>query len=237
MAQVPMLKSKENRKLFLCRQCLNISICFIMAGTVQGQTVKASCDCPQTHYAGIKADTAFHVSGGKTIVLCGYRNPESKPATFSEFILAVCGQDTIIDFWGAEITCRLRTKKDTLLIDQLENLPAGKGFSYQETVWTTEKMYFSNEKLVRNLAVNRHIRKYSPQEIQAVLRSFETAKPGLDDSKMVLANKLFMSAISGSLTARKYFNGFAAKFGEPDGAFAEEYSDLKAMLELWDRGE
>lgn len=30
-----------------------------------------------------------------------------RPTTFSEFILAVCGQDTTIDFWGAVLTCRL----------------------------------------------------------------------------------------------------------------------------------
>ena len=210
---------------------------FLTLTSVFGQTKKTSCDCPKTQFAGTKADTTFHLSNGKTIVLCGYKNPDSKPTTFSEFILSVCGQDSIIDFWGAVLTCRLKVNKDTLLIDQLQNLPTGNNFKFQETVWTTEKLHFSGQKIVRELVVNRQIRKYNQDEIQSVLKSYETAKLGLDDSKMELANKLFIATISGDKKARKYFKEFNNKFGILDGAFKEEYSDLTAMLELWDRKE
>ncbi|MFD2203862.1 hypothetical protein [Shivajiella indica] len=186
---------------------------------------------------GSKPDTTFRLSNGKTIILCGYKNPESKPTTYSEFILSVCGQDTIIDFWGAVLTCRLRVNKDTLLVDQLQYLPTGTNFKFQETVWTTEKLHFSGQKIVRELVVNRQIRKYNQDEIQSVLKSYETAKLGLDDSKMELANKLFIATISGDKKARQYFKEFKSKFGTLDGAFSEEYSDLVAMLELWDRKE
>jgi hypothetical protein len=69
------------------------------------------------------------------------------------------------------------------------------------------------------------------------LKTYETAKPGLDDSKMEIANKLFIATISGDKKARQYFKEFKSKFGTLDGAFSEEYSDLTAMLELWDRKE
>lgn len=210
---------------------------FLTLTSVFGQTKKTSCDCPKTQFAGTKADTTFHLSNGKTIVLCGYKNPNSKPTTFSEFILSICGQDTTIDFWGAVLTCRLKVNKDTLLIDQLQNLPTGNNFKFQETVWTTEKLYFSGQKIVRKLVVNRQIRKYNQDEIQSVLKSYEKAKLGLDDSKMEIAKKLFIATISGDKKARQYFMEFKHKFGTLDGAFAEEYSDLKAMLELWDRKE
>lgn len=202
---------------------------------VYGQTNTVSCDCPKTQFAGTKADTTFHLSNGKSIVLCGYKNPDSKPTTFSEFILSVCGQDTIIGFWGAVLTCRLKVHKDTLLVDQLQNLPTGKNFKYQETVWTTEKIYFRRQKLVRKLVVNRQIRKYNQDETQTVLKTYKTAKSGLDDSKMEIANKLFIATISGDKKARKYFKEFNNKFGILDGAFKEEYSDLTAMLQLWDK--
>lgn len=196
-----------------------------------------SCYCPKTEYAGTKADTAFQLSNGKTIVLCGYKNPESKPATFSEFILSVCGEDTIIDFWDAVLTCRLKVNKDTLLVDELQNLPTGRNFKYQETVWTTERIYFRGSKVVRKLVVNRQIRKYSQAEIQTVLKTYENAKQGLDDNKMVIANQLFIATISGDKRAGQYFKEFNNKFGTLDGAFKEEYSDLTAMLKLWDRKE
>jgi len=202
---------------------------------VYGQTKKISCDCPKTQFAGTKADTTFNLSNGKTIVLCGYKNPDSNPTTFSEFILSVCGQDTIIDFWGAVLTCRLKVHKDTLLVDQLENLPTGKNFKYQETVWTTEKIYFRGQKVDRKFVANRQIRKYNQDEIKAVLKTYETAKYGLDDNKMEIANKLFIATISGDKKARQYFKEFKNKFGTLDGAFAEEYSDLTAMLQLWDK--
>lgn len=51
---------------------------------------------------------------------------------------------------------------------------------------------------------------------------------------MEIANQLFFATISGDKTARKYFNNFENKFGTLDGAFAEEYNDLKGMLKQWD---
>ena len=80
---------------------ITILLTILTLFSVYGQTNKASCDCPKTQFAGTKVDTTFHLSNGKTIVLCGYKNPHSKPTTFSEFVLSVCGQDSIIDFWDA----------------------------------------------------------------------------------------------------------------------------------------
>lgn len=205
--------------------------------TVFGQNKKEVCDCPKTQYAGTKADTTFRLSNGKKIALCGTRNPASKPATYSKFVLAVCGQDSIIDFWNASLTCRLKVNKDTLLVNRLQNLPIGEGFKSKETVWSTDKIYFSGQKAEKKLVVNRNIRKYTKATIQTVLKTYETAKPGIDESKMVLANRLFVAAISGDIKAREYFKQFKTKFGTLDGAFAEEYNDLTSMLALWDKAE
>ena len=216
------------------RLYITIVLLFLTLASLCGQSKKTFCDCPKTQFAGTKADTAFHFSNGKTIVLCGYKNLETRPPTFSEFILAECGKSEIIDFWGAVLNCRLKVEKETLLVEELQNLPTGNNFNYQEIVWTTEKIYFSKEKIVRKLAVNRKIKKYSPNEIKAVLREYEITNPGLDDSKMVLANKLFIGAISGDKKARHYFEEFDTKFGLLDGAYKGEYKDLTAMLKLWD---
>lgn len=200
------------------------------------QTKKTSCDCPKTQFAETKADTTFHLSNGKTIVLCGYKNEDSNPTTFSEFVLSVCGQDTIIDFWGAVLTCQLKVHNDTLLVEELHNLPTAKNLEYTKTVWTTEKIFFNEQKVVRKLIINKKIR-YDKDEIQTALKAYETAKYGLDDSKMEIANKLFIATISGDTKARQYFKEFKTKFGTLDGAFSEEYSDLTAMLDLWDKKE
>jgi hypothetical protein len=223
------------KRMTMTRVKLIIILIGLSFATVFGQNEIRSCDCLKTQFAGTKADTTFQLSNNKTIVLCGYKNPESKPTTFSEFILAVCGQDTIIDFWGAVFTCRLEVNKDTLLVKQLQNLPTGENLKYQETVWTTEKIYFKGQKVVRKNFVNRQIRKYTQDEIQTVIKTYESAKAGLGDNKMEIANKLFISTISGDNRARQYFSEFKTKFGTLDGAFAEEYNDLTAMLKLWDK--
>ncbi len=217
----------------MTRHYITIILAFLTF--IYGQTKKVSCDCPKTKYAGTKADTTFHLSNGKTIVLCGYKNPDSKPTRFSEFILSVCGQDTIIDFWGAMLICQLKVNKDTLLVDDLRNLPTGINFEYKETVWTTEKIYFSRQKLIRKLVVNRQIRKYSPDEIQTVLKTYEKSSHKLDDSNLNITNKVFIATISGDKKARQYFRQFKSKCGVLEGAVAEEYIKLTTMLELWDR--
>lgn len=203
----------------------------LICNTVYGQT----CDCPKTMYAGTKADTIFHLSNGKTIVLCGWKNPNSNPITFSEFILSVCGQDTIIDFWGAVLTCRLKVNADTLFVEQIEKFPTGENFQRQETVWTREKIYFIGQKISRKVFVNKQIKKYNQDKIKLVLKEYETTPLGLDDNKMEIANKLFIATLSGDKTAKQYFKEFKNKFGVLDGAFAEEYKDLAAMLGLWEK--
>lgn len=59
--------------------------------------------------------------------------------------------------------------------------------------------------------------------------------PGVDASKMDMAYKLFMATISGDQSARQYFEEFKNKFAPLDGAFAEEYKALTAILAIWDR--
>lgn len=216
------------------RHYITIILTFLTLTAVNGQTEKTSCDCPKTEFAGTKAEETFHLSNGKTIVLCGYKNKDSKPTSYSEFILAVCGQDTIIDFWGAVLTCQLKVEKDTLLVDRLQNLPTGKNFKFQETTWTTEKLYFKGQTLVRELLVNRQIRKYTQDEIQIVINEYEAASEGLGDKKMDFANRLFIATISGDKKARNYFMEFPSKCDVLDGANKEEYDDLLAMLLQWD---
>lgn len=213
------------------RFILLLTFTFLNYLSLFGQT----CECPisQIFQKVEKADTTFYLSNGKIIVLCGYKNPESHPSTFSEFVLSVCGQDTVIDFWSAVLTCRLQVDKDTLIIDQLENLPTGKNFKFQETIWTTEKIYFSNEVLIRNLSTNEKIQKYSNQEIQQVLTEFESTKEGYEEEKMEIVYKLFIAAISGSETAKRYFYEFDNKFWTLDGGDWESYLDLTEMLQLW----
>ncbi|GAB2967269.1 hypothetical protein GCM10027048_42440 [Hymenobacter coalescens] len=213
--------------------CLLLLLALLTSGTVRGQGAKAACACPPNEFAGTVADTAFHLASGRTLVLCGYRNEDSRPASFSEFVLAACGQQRIVGFWGSLLTCRLAVAGDTLLVQQLERLPTGPNFDFRETVWATERVYFVGDKAVRTFAVNRQLPRYSRQQIRAATTAYETAPKG--PGKMELAHTLFLATISGSSAARQYFTAFKTRFGVLDGHDKEEYQKLAAMLALWDR--
>jgi hypothetical protein len=98
-----------------------------------------NCKCAENDFTGTKADTVYKFSNGKIITLCGYRNIENKPINFSEFVLSACRERTIIDFWDATKTCNLRQVKDTLIVEELINLPTEKNRIYTSNIWSIEK--------------------------------------------------------------------------------------------------
>lgn len=209
---------------------------WVCALLLAGAPDKKTCYCPETELGTpVQPEQVFTFASGRQIALCGSRNADSQPATYSEFILSVCGQKDVLGFWSALQECRLRMVKDTLLIEELKYLPTGIGFRYTKSVWTTEKISFGGEEPERQKTVNRGIRKYTTPEITEVLQQYDAAPKEVDDNTMTLINRLFVAAISGSAKAREYFKASATHFGVLDGAYAEEYNELKTMLEAWDK--
>lgn len=200
-----------------------------------GQARPATCNCPKTVYADTQAQATFHLANGKTIILCGDKNTRTKPVSFAEFVLFVCGQKKIIGFWESRRTCQLVVSKDTLLVNHIANLPVGKGFAYESTTWVVEKIYFSGIRVMRKVDLNRSYPRYSAAKIATVLKAFERAHSGLDDAKLTLADELFVATLSGSNQARGYLKKFETKFGVLDGYFGEDYYELMSMLQLWDK--
>ena len=133
---------------------INKWICFLSLFLVtffaSAQVNNLVCNCPNSEIAGTKADSTFHFSNGKAIVLCGYREPDIKPVRFSEFVIAVCGQTQIIDSWGATQTCLAKFQRDTLHISEIKYLPAGKDFKYISVKWSDERVYFRKGKVVKD---------------------------------------------------------------------------------------
>lgn len=196
-----------------------------------GQTLDKSCNCPPNKYVGTKPETIFTLTNG-TIALCGYVDNKDNQRQYSEFVLAVCGQNNVIDFWDALTVCRIENNKDTLTIEGLKNLPTGDNLKFISTVWTIEKIYFKAGQVERKIGVNRKIRKYNQQEIKTVLTEYEHLNKKLNYDNMDLVYKLFMAAISGDKTARNYLTD-KTRFETLDGAFQEDYEELIAMLKSW----
>jgi len=216
-----------------------ISISFqLYAPRGYAQTTKRSCDCPQNQYAQTKGDTTFHLSNGKSIALCGYQEPGSKPIVYSEFVLSDCARDSVIDFWRAVLDYHVEVKADTILLKRLEYLHVGKDFKEQEVVWSTEKLFWKGQKVIREKVTNLQLQNpYNADEIEAVLRAYESASPDLSYGQGIvpLEDKLFAATISGSIKARQYFEEMPSKFNHFGGAITEYHSRLQEMLRSWDR--
>jgi len=202
----------------------------------KGDTIinsEITCDCPDSKYheKGSVADTVFSLSKNKIIALCGYRNENGD---FSEFTLSICNSNKVIDFWGAVKNCRIESKNDTLYVSDIKFLPVSESFKYDSIAWNIEKIYFDKDIINRKNVVNTEFPKYTSSQITEVLSEYEKTDSTVDEQKMRLANKLFIATVSGSNKAREYFEQFPLKMKVLDGAYAEEYHELAAMLKQWD---
>lgn len=206
----------------------------ILSTTLYTQTHNIECRCPVNQFTDVNAEAVFRFSNDRAIAVCGYKDTGDAHPTYTEFVLAVCGEDKIIDFWDAMTICRLTPHNDTLFVQELYLLPTADNFELEETVWTIEKIYFLDNQVTRQKSVNPAIGKYSEAEIQKVLETYKNAGSGFDESKMKIANQLFVAALSGSNEARKSFTRFRDRFDVPDGAYSQEYRILKDMLAQWE---
>ena len=222
-----------NPKMKLSRFLLLLFIPF----AAFSQSKNADCNCPISKFAETKADTVFHLSRSKSIVLCGYNVKDiiKGKKLFSEFVLSVCGSDTIIKFWGAVLICDVITSGDTLLVQTIYDLPVGKSMEYRQAVWNTEHIYFKNDKLFRDSVINRGLPKYTPQQIAAVLDLYQRLPNANNDTTSDLADKLLISTMSGSKKARAYLVNFRQKFTALSGVNWEDYDTKIRMLNAWEK--
>ncbi|PVH25193.1 hypothetical protein [Sphingobacterium corticibacter] len=202
----------------------------------QAQRSNASdCKCPENIYTSSAPNQVFTYSNGKKIVACGYVMDEQQPDVLSEFVLAECETDTVIDFWGAMTISRLAFKQDTLFVQELYELPIGDDFKSREIVWTIEKFSYNGSQLMREKRVNHDLILYDDNTIKKVLERYKAADDVLNDDKMLLADQLFTAALSGHTKAKSAFLGFHQRFPALSGAYLQQYRILTEMLTAWEK--
>ncbi len=153
--------------------------------------------------------------------------------TFSEFVLAVCGQKSVFGFWNATQTCRVRASRDTLTIEQIEIFASARPGIYEPDVWTFEKLYFVNGAVQRRRVANQNLTwRYDANTVRQVLRAYETTEAGsaATERSLYLAEQLFLATLTGDAKARAYFVGFRQKFPIPNGELSEQYTALREKL-------
>jgi hypothetical protein len=197
------------------------------------------CTCPKTMYesAGTKPAKIFHFSNNRSIALYGYKDTGiiKGKTLYSEFVLAECGAKKIIDFWGAVQICDVTFARDTLYVKTLYNFPVGKDMKPKYLPWTIERIFFSGGKSVRDLTINPAIPRYTAAQISKVLDLYRHTPNTNEDATVDLADKLLISAMSGSKKAKYLLVKFPKKFTTLDGATAEGYDTILSMLKLWEK--
>ena len=136
------------------RHYVTISLILLTVTSIYGQTNETLCDCPETEYAGTKVDTTYHLSNGKTIVLCGYKHPDSKPTVlilrlFFQFadktlLLTFGVQHQLADCQSIKTHCLLTSFK-TYQRERILNIE--KQFGQQIKYISTDKMLLGNLQL------------------------------------------------------------------------------------------
>ncbi|GHA74551.1 hypothetical protein [Pontibacter akesuensis] len=198
---------------------------------------KAECEkCPASNYAGPEPDTVFTFSNGKKLLICGYSEILDNRKAYSEFILSECGNDSIVDFWGAVEAYEVEYASDTLQLQKIELLAVGDNRTLVKEKWLTEYFYYKEDILQREKKLNSKIG-YSQSQIEQTLQEYEHTQwktqngssEAYTEEKMELANRLMIAAASGSGKAESYFKKFDSDF-QPDGAYAEWYQQMADLL-------
>ncbi len=197
--------------------------------TLKAQTKK--CECIVYGSKKVKADSIYTFSNGKSIAICGYR--EGNPNVFSEFYLNRCEMDSSLGFWDALRDCSVSLENDTLFIKEFKLMANGSNRKILANVYTIEKFYFKQDALQRTLIINPELKMYNQENIDLVLKKYESTKGEMSEDKIDLAYELFYATISGSKKAAEYFRKFDKKFFIPGGAYLEEWQDIQEMLKTW----
>ena len=189
-----------------------------------------NCKCPENKLTGTESDTIYSFPKGEKIALCGYRNDDG---TFSEFVLVNCKNKKIINSWGADKNCKVYLKKDILCVGEIISIPI-KSNEYKKFTWSIFEIYFFDNNLKTKKYLNKNFLKYNPKKIAEIIKEYENQKKVSNIQTMILINKLFVCSISGSKKAKNYFNNVISEYKFLDGAFKEEYNELKNMLAEWE---
>lgn len=194
-----------------------------------------NCNCPKNDFtSSVKPDKIFSFSNGRKIGLCGATEMINNKMAYTEFILFQCGQQKIINQWGATQSCTLLKTKDTLVVNELFGLAIGKNMTIKWVPFQITKYYFSNSALSTSTFFKKDLPKYSKAQVNSVIKQYaQLTKQTNGDTVLLVAHRLFWAYVSGSKEAATLLNNFEKKLGPFDGAIAEEFSDLWATYKIY----
>lgn len=172
-------------------------------------------------------------SNGKSISVCGYKNPDSKTdkLLISEFNVFDCLDGSQLVQYGAMDNCILETKKDLLKIYLLKHLPVGENWKWKPIKIAEQKIIADSDKL----KISEIVPSFKPVKINKVVQiSFlDNLKEGEGFGGNWEENigKLEVLSLNGNERAWNILKDYETFTGEKtDGALAEMWKEAIATV-------
>lgn len=162
---------------------------------------------------------------------------EDNKEIYSEFSLRDCDSDEVlVERWARE-ECELFMRNDTLWVSQLGFFALGEGSTFVKYPWKIAILYYSDDGFEYSEWFNDNIR-HDQYTIEMILEEYKTTewRTQMEDSEyvdsklMILANRLMISAISGSQISEEYFKEFKIRV-KLDGYLSQWHREMERIIE------
>jgi hypothetical protein len=213
---------------------------FLLALLITATTslrAQTTCSCAVEHGAPfVRPDTVFVLDSTMAVAYCGWIDREAPDRRYSEFTLRWCTNQWHLLAADATRSFRINVMDHALVAEDMRILPQGADLRMGEVVWRThviEGLYEPSmgEVVAKISEVPGDLRPISAEEENTIRSRLRTVDPKVNFTDEQLLGLLFLSAASDRRGAEKRFRNLRKHY-LLDGAYAEQYNELLAMLDV-----
>jgi hypothetical protein len=210
------------------------AVLLLALSTLQGQP---PCSCAEEHGAPfVETDTVFVLDSTLAVGYCGWIDRSKEELRYSEFTLRWCMNQWPLLVADATREFRINVVERTLVAEDLRILPSGTDLHMGVVVWRTHVIEGLLDPetgevvaMISEVPGDLHpITAKEEEAIRARLKLQDANAPWRDEQLLGL---LFLSAASDRRGAEKRFRTLRRHY-RIDGAYAEQYNELLAMLDV-----
>ncbi len=202
--------------------------------TLKGQ---APCSCAEEVGAAfVEPDTVFPLDSALAVAYCGHIDRNGPVPRYSEFTLRWCVNQWPLITADATQTYRLTVVDRSLVAEDMRMLPTGVDLHMGEVVWRTHVIQGlldpgSGEVVAMISEIPGDLHPISRKEERVISTRFAATDAQAQWADEQLLGLLFLSAASDRRGAERRFRDLRSQY-LLDGAYAEQYNELLAMLDV-----
>ena len=197
----------------------------------------SNCQCSSSYGLMDNKPSLIAEVDGDMILACGYLLQRSSNLSIkiSEFAIVRCSDDSVLWFYDATQTCLVSAKEDSLEVIELVYLPVGNGFTWKSAHYLQSYVISSDGPARRSSPICvLDLDDVSDQDILALESRLRSgwSQAGFKDIEDCMG-QVAVGYMKGSNLCEEFFLNIESAMGfTPDGALAELYSELTAIVQL-----